>query len=120
MPTPIYDSAGNIALWAPVTLTGTTATLIVPAVANMRIIVTSLTFTATLATNIEFLSNANIILPGDGLVGGGMPFGGPGGGLESDRPSGWLMATNPGEALYLRSSVVCRVVGSLNYKLVPT
>lgn len=120
MPTTLYDSAGRVANWASVTLVDTTATLIVPAVANMRIVVTGCNLSAAVATNIEFRSNANIILPGDGTVGGGIPFGGPGDTSPSNGPSGWLMATNAGEALYLKQSVACRVVGSLNYALVPT
>jgi hypothetical protein len=112
-----YDAAGDVILWAPVLLVDAAATLVVAAVAGRKIRVVSCTFTAGAATNLIWLSAANPILPPSGT---GMPFGGAGAGLESDRSAGngWLMETNAGEALNLQQSAVTRLVGSINYKLV--
>ncbi len=113
-----YDQFGDPILWASVLLTDGTSTQVVAAVTGLKIRVVSCTFTAGAATNLIFLSAANPVLP---PTGGGMPFGGAGGGLESDRSAGngWLMETNAGEGLFLQQSASTRLVGSLNYKLVP-
>ncbi len=113
-----YDSHGNVLLWAPVTLIDTTSTQIVAAVTGFKIRITSMIATAGAATNLSFLSAANIIIPGDGTVGGGIPIGGAGGGFLYDVASGWLMETNVSEALNLKQSVGTRLVGSLNYVLI--
>lgn len=116
-----YDASGDVILGLPFTLTNTSPTLIVPAVPNMKIRLTSLFITVGAATNLSMLSNATIIMPSDGLVDGGMPFGGAGGGVGPTGGSGsWIMETHAGEGLYFKQSVSTRVVGSFNYKLVPT
>ncbi len=118
MPT-LYDSQGRILHRAGVTLVDTTSTEIVAAVTGFAIYVVSMMVTAGAATNLSFLSAANIIIPSDATVGGGIPLGGLGAGFLYDGgDNGWLMETNVSEALNLRQSVGTRLVGSLNYVLI--